>query len=218
MEDIAGYASPEIIRVGTRRELIVWTGPAVNALDPETGRLLWRVPRKLAWDQATACPIWDARTGLLLCSSDREGCLALRLHPTPPLMEPVWDRPTFSLLHGSAVKVGDAVYGIHHNGSDAATCGEFRCIEIATGDLRWSVRSVTPVKLHTTAHVAYNEANRVFYVNNEPGELVLGEADAAGWHELGRGQLNGRSWSQAAYAQRRIYHRAETRLVCASLE
>lgn len=220
LNDVAGYAAPQVISVGPRKskQLIVWTASAIHAVDPVTGQPLWHVPRKLAWDQATACPIWDPASGLLLCASDREGCLALRLESNPPSATVAWDRPTLSLLHGDAVRLNGHIYGLHHNGSDAPHCGEFRCIQIQTGELLWTDRTVTPVKLHTTAHVTYNTANRVFYITNESGELVLGEADAQGWHELGRGQINARSWSPAAFSHRRIYHRAEAKLVCAALD
>jgi outer membrane protein assembly factor BamB len=239
--DIAGYAAPVVVdvprnpgnpdsvpashsgpsihlfRAPVRPELIVWTAGAIHGLDPNTGAILWHVPRKLAWDQATATPIWDASHRLLICSSDREGTIALRLDGRAGTAETVWDRKTFSLLHGSAVLVGGYVYGLHHNGADRATCGEFRCVEAVSGDLKWATNSVTPLKLHTTAHVAYNSGNGVFYVNNEGGEVILGKCSPTGWVELGRAQIGGKSWSPAAYADKQVFHRAERQLVCAGL-
>src|SRR6185369_3092584 len=41
-----GYAPPMIYEFGGRRELILWHPEAVNALDPETGKVFWTHPTK----------------------------------------------------------------------------------------------------------------------------------------------------------------------------
>jgi len=48
--------------------------------------------------------------------------------------------------------------------------------------------------------------------------LVLAKATPEAYRELGRAQLIGKTWSHPAYADRRIYARNETTLLCARLD
>src|SRR5262249_20674420 len=41
-----GYCPPMIYEGGGKRQLIIWHGEAVNALDPETGAVYWSQPLK----------------------------------------------------------------------------------------------------------------------------------------------------------------------------
>ncbi len=68
------------------------------------------------------------------------------------------------------------------------------------------------------ASVTFNQGNSTFYLLNELGELVLAKATPGAYRELGRAQLIGKTWSHPAYADRRIYARSDTALLCARLD
>lgn len=82
----------------------------------------------------------------------------------------------------------------------------------------WAVTNVTRIGGFAHASVTHNAGNGVWYLLNESGELILAEATPQGYRELSRGQLTGKTWSHPAFANRRIFARAENSLVCASLE
>jgi len=218
LDDKPGYAAIVGLDVGATRQLIVWTAEAICSLNPKNGGVFWRLPRPLAWDQAIATPMYHAASGLLLISSDREGTIALKLDAAKPGYTVAWENLNLNSLHSNPVLAGDFVYGLNHNGRFKSECGEFRCVKIATGELQWAVTNVTRMGMHTHATVSRNAGNDTFYLTNELGELILASATPDGYHELARAQLTGKTWSHPAYANRRIYTRSETTLVCAGLE
>ena len=215
--DRAGYAPIIAINSGGRRQLIVWTGEAMCSLNPADGAVFWRAPRKLQWDQAIAVPTFHAGLNMILFPSEVEGCVALRLDRDQPGFKIAWDKPTLACLHASPVLMGEQVLALHH-GTDQAACGELRCVDVATGDVKWSEKSITTLKGFAHATVTRNSGNDTWYLTNDQGELILAKADAAGYRELARASLTGKTWTYPAYANRRIYARSLTSLVCASLE
>lgn len=47
-----GYCPPTLLNVGGKRQLIIWHGEAINALNPETGAVYWSVPRQATFGMA----------------------------------------------------------------------------------------------------------------------------------------------------------------------
>ena len=218
LSDEAGYASIIAIESGGKRQLIVWTGDALCSLDPATGRVFWREPRVLRWKQVVITPLFHAEKNILFVSSDRETGHALQLNKDAPGFKPLWDIASLNSLHSNLVLDGDYIYGLHHDGNIKQTCGEFRCVSIATGEKMWAVTNVTRIGGFAQTSTTHNTGNGVWYLLNESGELILAEATPQGYRELARGQLTGKTWSHPAFAHRRIFARAENSLVCASLE
>lgn len=215
--DKAGYSSMVAIDAGGKRQLIVWTGDALCSFDPKTGSNYWRLPRKLAWDQAVATPMYEPASRILLISSEREGTLALRMKETEPGYDVLWDKMSLSLLQSTAVVVEGYLYGVHHNGVYPKQCGEFRCLDLATGEQKWSDKTVTRLGMFAQSHVTYNAGNRTFYLFNELGELILAKAGPDGYRETGRAQISGKTWSHPAFAGGKIFARSEETVLCATL-
>ncbi len=218
LSDIPGYASIIAIDAGGRRQLIVWTADAICSLDPADGKVFWRHPRQLRWDQAIATPIYDKNLNLLLISSEREGTLALQLDRAPPGFHVEWDHFSLSCLHSCPVLVGDYIYGLNYNGLFPNNGGEFRCIKAATGELMWAATNVTKLAQQAQTTTTYNDGNHLFYLLNDQGQLILARATPEAYQEVGRVQLIGKTWTHPAFANHRIYARAERTLLCASLE
>jgi outer membrane protein assembly factor BamB len=218
LEGKAGYASILGIGSGKTRELIVWTASGLSGLNPATGASYWSQPRTEKWDQAVATPVWDPKSNQLLIASDREGALTLQLDPVAHTCRKLWEGIGFSALHSTPVVKDGFLYGINHNGDKLENCGEFRCVELASGNVRWAVTNVTRIGRWAQAHVTLNTGTDTFYISNEFGELILAKANPEGYHEMARAQVCGKTWSHPAYAGKRMFARTETGLVCVSLE
>jgi outer membrane protein assembly factor BamB len=218
LNDHPGYASILPIDAAGRRQLVVWTGESVCSLEPKTGEVIWRVPKKLFMEQAVASPLYSKEENVLLISADREGTLALRPTKEAPGVTTLWDSKNFSTLHSNPVLFGGHLYGVNHNGGIKAECGELRCIDLQTGDIVWRTNNVTRMGMHTQATTTRNAGNGLFYISNELGEIVVGEATTSGWKEISRQQIIGKTWSHPAYVGKRAYLRAESALVCVELE
>jgi hypothetical protein len=185
-------------------------------LNPRNGEVYWRYPRAEQWDQTVATPIFDAKSNQLIVCSDREGATALQLDPAKPGFHKLWESFAISALHSTPVLRDGFVYGINHNGAEANHCGEFRCVELASGRVAWAATNVTQIGRFAQAHVTLNTTTDTFYISNELGELVVAKASPKGYHQLARAQITGKTWSHPAYAEGKIYARSETSLVCVS--
>ncbi len=224
-----GYCPPKVVEHGGKRLLVIWHPESVNALDPATGELHWTLP-------------WALRSGLsipspqlsgdhLLLTNFYNGSLLLKLDGARQ-PEVVWrssdrvsERRTEHLqgIMNSAIVAGDHFYG-------ACSYGEFRCLELASGERVWE--SLEPVGLErptrwgTVFVTPHGDGDR-FFLFSETGELALAQLSPEGYRELGRSKIvepNGFDmrqrpivWSHPAYAGGCAFVRNDSELVCVSL-
>ena len=126
-----GYAPPVIVNHGGRQLLIIWHPEAANALDPETGKLIWTIPWKLRFGLSVSTP--QLVDDILYFSSFYNGSMALKLKKEGA-PEILWRTAKESEkrtehLHGimnTAVIADGHLYG-------ACSYGEFRCLELKSG-------------------------------------------------------------------------------------
>ena len=221
-----GYAPPVIITHGGKKLLIIWHPEAANALDPETGKLIWRVPWKLRFGLSVSTP--QLVGDILYFSSFYNGSMALELQDEGP-PEILWRTEKESEkrtehLHGimnTAVIADGYLYG-------ACSYGEFRCLELKSGKRIWE--SLAPVGLKRptrwgTVFVTPHEER--YFLFSENGELAIAGLSPEGYRETSRAKIiepNGLDmrqrkivWSHPAYAMRSCFVRNDTELIRVSL-
>ena len=221
-----GYAPPVIITHGGKKLLIIWHPEAANALDPETGKLIWRVPWKLRFGLSVSTP--QLVGDILYFSSFYNGSMALELQAEGP-PEIFWRTEKESEkrtehLHGimnTAVIADGYLYG-------ACSYGEFRCLELKSGKRIWE--SLAPVGLKRptrwgTVFVTPHEER--YFLFSENGELAIAGLSPEGYRETSRAKIiepNGLDmrqrkivWSHPAYAMRSCFVRNDTELIRVSL-
>ena len=221
-----GYAPPVIITHGGKKLLIIWHPEAANALDPETGKLIWRVPWKLRFGLSVSTP--QLVGDILYFSSFYNGSMALELQAEGP-PEILWRTEKESEkrtehLHGimnTAVIANGYLYG-------ACSYGEFRCLELKSGKRIWE--SLAPVGLKRptrwgTVFVTPHEER--YFLFSENGELAIAGLSPEGYRETSRAKIiepNGLDmrqrkivWSHPAYAMRSCFVRNDTELIRVSL-
>jgi outer membrane protein assembly factor BamB len=226
LSDKASYSAPILINQAGRRVLVCWTGDHLAGLAPETGKVYWKIPfnrRKGIINIAT--PVYDPP--YIFLSSFWDGSMLIRLDESTQAAELVWARTgenerTTDALHcciSTPLIRGDYVYGVD-------SYGEFRCLELSTGDRIWTDHSLVPHGRWANAHFVEQGDN--IWAYNELGELILCRLSPEGFTDLGRVQLvkpvgvspnprGGVNWSHPAFAGRMIYARSDARLVCYSL-
>jgi outer membrane protein assembly factor BamB len=206
------YSSPIVLTAGASRQLIVWTQPAVTALDPSTGKTWWR-QRNPITDYAVATPVFS--DGLLLLSG-----LMLKLDASKPEAAVLWPEELSGrvLSHTSTPLLqGGYVYS-------GKSSGQLVCLDASTGKQVWETDLVTDTRSGASMHLTTNQG-RVFLFNDR-GELILAKLSAEGYQEISRAALlkptslfGGKKvlWVPPAYANRCIFARSDEELVCASL-
>jgi len=228
LKDRASYSAPIIIEQADKRVLVCWTGDSISGLDPATGKLYWShpfTPTKMVLNIAT--PVFE--NGYLFVSGFYDGSLLLKVDPHSLTVKKVWrrrgqsERNTDSLhcCISTPLIQGEYIYGVD-------SYGEFRCLELLTGDRVWESLKPVPSDRWSNVHMVRHE-DRI-WMFNERGELIISKLSPKGFHEISRakiieptqGQLPGAKrggvcWSHPAFANRRIYARNDRELICIDL-
>jgi outer membrane protein assembly factor BamB len=221
----SGYGSPIIIEAAGRRQLIVWHPKAVSALDPETGKVLWEHPWTVR--EGLTAPTPRVAGDFLFLTAFYDGALLLKLDQQKPGATVVWQR------HGQNEKQTDALHSIIStpfiDGNEiygADSYGEFRCLDLKTGDRLWETFEPTSGQSARwgTAFIV-RQADR-YVLFSEQGDLILAQLSRQGYRELSRahvieptGPAQRREvvWSHPAFANRCVYVRNDREIVCVSM-
>jgi hypothetical protein len=142
---------------------------------------------------------------IFVTSSYNTGALVLRA--AGGSYKKVWSNDTsLSSQYASVMHRGGFLYGTHGR-ADVPPVPALRCVELATGKVRWSVDDFGDCLMLLCG-------DRLLALM-ESGELVLGQATPAGWREISRAQVVGSgARSQPALANGRLYVRSRNELVC----
>lgn len=216
-----GYCPPMIYEFGGRRQLIVWHPESINALEPETGRLLWSEPFTVRSGLSIPTPRQDGDR--LLITSFYNGSRMLRVQDSQPSI--LWqskkasekDTDTLhSIMSTPAIDNGH-IYGV-------CSYGQLRCLKADTGERVWATMEATtggPEVRWANAFLIKHQDR--YFLANEKGDLIIAKLRPAGYQELSRTRLleptnrePGRLvvWSHPAFANRSVYARNDKELVC----
>jgi outer membrane protein assembly factor BamB len=216
-----GYASPEIIEQGGRRQLVLFRPDAVTSLDPETGREHWSVLYKSDANLVSMCPVlWHDK---LFVGSYQNQSALLKLATDGTSAETVWTGDTQRGMSPVIVQPqleGDILYGFDHN-------GKLHAMQVETGERLWSTTepvSKRPVN-NGTAFIV-RQADR-YWMFTENGDVVLARLSPEKFEELGRAHIIeptndafGRPvvWCPPAFANGKMFVRNDKECVCVSLK
>ncbi len=221
-----GYAPPMICEAGGKRQLIIWHPQALNALDPETGALLWSEPGKANAGMTIATPRQSG--DLLYVTSFYNGSVMLRLAADKPAATKLWQSTKASERDTDALHTVMSTPWIE-DGHIYGVCsyGQLRCLKADTGERVWETFAATttgkPVRW-ANAFLVKNGGR--FFLFNENGDLIIAKLSPAGYEEISRAHLldptnndPGRPvvWSHPAFANRCVYARNDQEIVCVSL-
>lgn len=206
LTDRPGYSSPVLIGRGEGRQLVYWAAEHLVGMKPDTGEVLWRVPHTTNYDVTISDPVWH--NGVLLVSDYWEGSIALRLPEGGKEPEVLWKGRRLSLLMSTPlVRDGHAYALDRHNG--------LKCIELATGEIKWEGWHVTPRGRNPQASLVWAGDRALIFTSK--GELVLARLSPRGYEELSRTPVCGETWAHPAFAVGCVFARTDTEIVCVPL-
>jgi outer membrane protein assembly factor BamB len=224
----ASYSSPRLIRQGGQQVLLAWTGSWLAAVDPLTGRVLWKDPFKPQKGIINVPdPVLDESGQHVFLTSFYDGSFCFALKPDAALPDLVWQR------RGASERRTDALHSMimtplvrdgHVYGIDSY--GEMRCLNLKTGDRVWEDTTLLANGRWATAYFVQN-GDRT-WITTEKGEIVIARLTPKGFERISSARfitpvtsLRGRShpiaWSHPAYAGKCLFARSDKELVCISL-
>lgn len=205
--DEAGYGSPVPWTRGGRREVLCFNRAGLMVLDPISGlaidRFPWRARIHASVNAASPVVVGD---GVFLTASYGTGAVLLK--PEGKTLRPSWSGDAALSAHfATPVLVGGFLYGFHGRQESGP---DFRCVEAATGKVRWSVERAGSGSVLA--------AGRALVLLMESGEIRLMEASPEKAVETGRFQASG-SGARAvpAVAAGRFFLRDRSHLHCLEL-
>lgn len=204
-----GYAAPIVINVGGEDQIIAFMGKEVLALNPTNGEVLWRFPHATAYDVNATTPIWLPDKDILFISSDYgAGARGLKItkdgHKTK--VEELWHESKMGIHFGSAVRIGDYVYGSIGN----STC-TLAAINVDNGEIAWRERS-------ELGKASLLLADDKIIIIDEDGQLALATMSPEGIEIKSKFQLfDARSWTAPTLAGNTLYIRDLKRIIALDL-
>ena len=206
LDDEASYSSPVMATLHGKRRAVFFTRTGLAVVDPANGKIdfqnRWRARNQASVNAAAPLVVGEL---IFVTSSYNTGALVLRM--VGGSYKKVWSNDTsLSSQYASVMHRGGFIYGTHGR-ADVPPVPALRCVELATGKVRWSVDDFGDCMMLLSGDQ--------LLALMESGELVLGQVTPAGWREVSRAQVVGSgARSQPALADGRLYVRDRNQLVC----
>ena len=159
-------ASPMIINVNGQDQLIAFLGKVVAGIDPNNGNLLWSHPHVTEWGLNISMPVWGSDNLLFISSAYSGGSRVLKLTQKDgkTTAEELWFHRRMRLHHGTAIRIGDYVYGSSGDFGPAF----FAAVNVKTGEISYQDRSFPKSNLVL--------ADGKLIILDEDGNLALASA------------------------------------------
>jgi outer membrane protein assembly factor BamB len=202
--NVAGYASPARFDGGGRESVLIFAAKYLVALEPRSGRELWRQFWETDWDTNNTDPL--VHNGRIFISSFSRGCGLLAVRNGVPQF--VYTNKVLHIHLSPGVVIGDYLYAFN---GEAKRDTDLRCLHLPTGELKWARKD--------PAFGSLIRAGDRLIVLSDKGELLLAEASPADYKPLARAKvISGLCWTPPALANGRLYVRnARGELRCLEL-
>ena len=126
------YSSPIVVTLAGERQIVTFTQKELVGVAAATGKLLWKLPAKTAYDTNSVTPV--AYKDTIIFSSEGQGIVAVR-----PVKQgagftarEVWRNAENELDMNSPVMQGNLLFGM-----SARKKGQFFCLDADTGKTLW---------------------------------------------------------------------------------
>jgi len=128
-----GYASPIVIEVADKSQIVTLTDSSIVGIDAKTGGQLWTVPFLDDWHENIVTPVWTGSH--LIVSGVRQGTHAFTLQQSNRNWQAteVWKNAEVAMYMSSPVYGDGLIYG-----HSARQKGQFVALEAKTGAIRWA--------------------------------------------------------------------------------
>lgn len=205
--DPAAYAAPTIFSSGKLRGVALFNASGLVGINPTNGDELFRQEWKTDYDVNASQPIHKDGQ-FFLCTGYGAGAGLAQVSAGSSSLK--WRSKAAMAQFQSGVLVGPEVYLVS---GDNSAKSELKCLDFATGAVRWSQRVGTGNNGHVIA------VGGKLIVVPDSGDVILAEADPAGFKEIGTTHaLPGRVWAPPAFSDGRLFLRNNLgTLVCLDL-
>ncbi|MEP7338808.1 MAG: PQQ-binding-like beta-propeller repeat protein [Acidobacteriota bacterium] len=208
-EDGPGYASPIIVEIAGKRQIITQSQKNIVGIWEDNGGLLWKIPFETEYVQNIVTPV--AYNDLLIFSGINKGVFAVRVSwkNNKWATETVWHNKEVAMYMNSPVLADNLLFGMSHKNK-----GQFFCLDVAnggktlwTGDPRQGENAVMLIA-GATLFALTNDAELIVTSTATKGATLIKKYKVA----------DSATWAHPAIVGKRILVKDETSLALLSLE
>jgi outer membrane protein assembly factor BamB len=185
-DDIAAYASPVLVTLADRRQILAFNRASVASHDPADGSVIWTHPWPKQWPNV-ATPVVIGEDRVMFSTGYGVGSKLLRIRDEGGALraELEWETPRLKSKFANLAIHDGFVYGLDD--------GVLTCLDPADGSRRW--------KAGRYGHGNLLIVGDLLLVQSERGEMVLIEPTPEEHRELARFMaLRGKAWNPFALA------------------
>lgn len=196
LHENVSYSSPIVATVAGRKQIVVMTGPHVTGIDPQDGRVLWKHPFQIQYDESIGTPV--AAGDLVIVTATSRPLTALKISEDGDefAAKVAWENRDLTSYLSSMLILDGRVYGMNDG-------GEFVCVGLDDGKTAW-------IGGHHGYYCTPVLADSRLLCLNERGELLVIAASPEGYRELGQSRLaDDETWTSPAVTGSRIYIRSK---------
>lgn len=208
-DEEASYSAPITATISGQRHALFFARHKLVSLDPANGKVLFTFPwgPKMQASVSAAVPVVSGDT-VFISAGYGAGATALRVKTGT--VEKLWSgEEQLTAQYVTPVLRDGFLYGFEGR-VDTGPKPELRCVELATGKVRWSTERVV--------HGGIILAGSELIITSDSGELVRVAADPKAFVEKARAQILGREGrAQPALAGGLLFARDKTKLVVMDL-
>jgi outer membrane protein assembly factor BamB len=193
----AGYSSAIIAEVDGVRQYVQFIHVGVVGVKADTGEFLWGNDASANGTANCSSPLFGDNM-VFSASGYGKGGAMVKLAAKGRKVEatPGYHTNKMESHHGGMVLLNGYVYG-------SSDPGVVRCLDLATGDVKWENRSVGKGSITC--------ADGYLYVRSEKGPVALVEASPSGYNETGRfdqpDRSNAEAWAHPVVSHGKLFLR-----------
>jgi len=209
-DEMPGYAAPIIGEILGARQIIAFMADSVIALDPQDGKLLWRVPVKTSLGRNVTTPVVVGDR--VLVASHQAGLVGIKVSKDSGgyVADAEWDAKDSAINFSSPITVGDYLYGV-------GPAKNLIRVDVHTGKQTWSKDGFFPGTSGGSTHAGFIVMDKNILILTNPGELLMIAADPKEFRLIGRAQVCAQNWCNPAYADGKLFLRDAHELMCVEL-
>ena len=205
----ASYASPVLMTICERRQIVLHAGPGVLAVDPSDGRVHWQFEWTNEWDNNATQPLQAEGhpNDLFIATGYKGGVVRISISPNKNSglqATEVWrSQRTMKTKFSNMAQFGDVLVGL----DNGILCG----VDVQTGRRYWkNGRYNFGQLLKIGEHLLIVE---------EDGRICLVKPDVTGHRPVGNGfqALDRKTWGHPVFVDDRLILRNDRQIVCLRL-
>lgn len=202
LSENSAYCAPAVIDRGPNRIILTMVQQSIVGIDMKTGVLLWKQPNKVSYDISAVTPAYEK--GMMYVSNGyRHGGHMFELSADGTSSTKKWSEKTLDVHHGGVMLIDGNIHG-------ASTGGTWTCIELATGDVKFTD------KLVGKGSVIYVEGLLYCY-GERNGDVGLVKIKPAGYEMVSSFRITKGAkehWAHPVISDGRLYIRHGNALMC----